>query len=129
MAGERGVRRTGASLHYGQLRIADNLALICAQGGLVLTGATVPAASVSVEGNVLHVIGTGIVAGTDQLRIADNEVVGLAADRVFHGIELDAGFAKGALDRLIVSGNRLMARRPRHRRSAPSRPGRSSTTR
>jgi len=108
MAGERGVSFGGASLHYGQLRIADNLALICAQGGLVLTGATVPAASVSVEGNVLHVIGTGIVAGTDQLRIADNEVVGLAATAIFHGIELTAGFAKGALDRVIVSGNRLM---------------------
>jgi len=56
---------------------------------------------------VLHVAGTGVVAGTDQLRVVDNEVVGLAARAPFHGIELTAGFAKGTLDHATISGNRL----------------------
>jgi hypothetical protein len=107
LGSERGVSLSGTCLHYGQLSIADNLVLGCAQAGVIANGAALPASSVTIEGNVLHVSGGGIAAGTDQLRIADNEIVGMAGRLVGHGIHLIAGIDKGVLDRVEVSGNRL----------------------
>ena len=107
LGGEHGVRLDGSCLHYGQLRIADNLLLGCAQAGVIASGATLPAASVSIEGNVLQVSGAGIVAGAGPLRIDDNEIVGMEGKFVGDGIQLIAGFDKGALDHVQISGNRL----------------------
>jgi hypothetical protein len=107
LCGERGISLDGVCLHYGQLRIADNLVLGCAQAGVFANGTALPAASVAIEGNVLHVSGQGIVAGTDQLRITDNEIVAMPGRLVGHGIQLVSGVDKGALDRVLVSDNRL----------------------
>lgn len=104
---QRGLSLDGTCLHYGQLRIADNLVLGCSQAGVALTGAAFPAATVTVTGNVLHAAGAGIVAGTDQLRIADNEIIAMAGRTAAHGIDLEAGQDKAALDRVQVTGNRL----------------------
>jgi hypothetical protein len=111
MCSQIGISLTGTSLHYGQLRIADNLALICAQAGIAVTGAALPAASVTIDGNILHVTGNGVIAGTDGLRIDNNEIVALAGKTVAHGIALVPGFDKGALDRVYVTGNRLRGQR------------------
>ena len=107
LARQRGLSLAGACLHHGQLRVADNLVLHCAQGGVVVTGAALPASSVTIEGNVLHVAGTGIVAAASPLRVAGNAVVGRAARTPSHGIELVAGFARGALDGAALVDNRL----------------------
>jgi hypothetical protein len=66
LCGERGISLDGACLHYSQLRIADNLVLGCTQAGVIANGAALPTASVTIEGNVLQVVGVGIMAGTDQ---------------------------------------------------------------
>jgi hypothetical protein len=111
LCGERGISLDGACLHYGQLRIADNLVLGCTQAGVIANGAALPTASVAIEGNVLQVVGVGIMAGTDQLRIADNEIVAMAGKVVGHGIHLVPGVYKGALDPVWVTGNRLRGQR------------------
>lgn len=107
IASQRGVALTGACLHYGHLRLSRNLILICAEAGIALTGAALPVADVAIEDNVLQVSGSGIVAGTDQLRIADNEVVGMTGRRPGNGIELVTGFGKGVPGAMRISGNRL----------------------
>lgn len=111
MCSQRGVSLTGSSLHYGELRCADNLFLICAQAGITLTGAALPAASVTLEGNVLHVSGVGITAGTDGLRIENNEIVALPDRLAADGISIEAGLDKGTIDHLQIAGNRLRGQR------------------
>jgi hypothetical protein len=111
MCSQRGVSLTGTSLHYGQARFADNLLLICAQAGMALTGAALPAASVTVEGNVMHVSGSGVIAGTDGLRIENNEIVALPGRLAADGISIEAGLDKGKIDHLQIVGNRLRGQR------------------
>ncbi len=111
LCSQRGISLDGVCLHYGQLRIADNLILGCGQAGVIVNGAALPAASVTIEGNALHVAGEGIIAGTDQLRIEDNEILAMPGKAIGHGIHLVPGIDKGALDRVLVTGNRLRGQR------------------
>ncbi len=104
---ERGVSLDGACLHYGQLRIADNLALGCLEAGVIATGGALPTARVGIEGNVLQVAGTGIVAGTDQLRITGNEIVAMPGRIAGHGIHLMQVLDQDLLDRVLVADNHI----------------------
>lgn len=106
LCSQNGVSLTGTALHYGELRLADNLVLGCGQAGITLTGGALPASSVAIAGNVLQVAGAGIVAGTDGLRIENNDIVAMGV-RVAPGIALDTGLDKGTLDRAQIVGNRL----------------------
>ena len=106
LCGERAVSLTGMTIHYGLLRVADNLVLRCDDAGIVATGGALPAASVTITGNVLHVTGAGVRAGTDGLRISDNEIVGIGAD-ARDGIALEAGLDPGPLDQAYLMGNRI----------------------
>lgn len=108
---ERGISLDGVCLHYGQLRIADNLVLGCAEAGVIANGAALPVASVAIAGNVLQVAGTGIVAGTDQLRIEGNEIVAMPGRTAAHGIHLTTGVDNGVIDRVLVTDNRLRGQR------------------
>jgi hypothetical protein len=101
-----GISFGGVSLHYGELRLAANLVLRCANGGIVATGGTLPAATVTITDNVLHVVGTGVRGGTDGLRITDNEIVGTVRATA-DGIALEGGLDPGAVDHAYVTGNRI----------------------
>ena len=74
------VRLDGATLHFGETRIANNLLLGCSQAGVIVTGASFPNAAVTLDGNVMQVGGTAIRAGVDGLRILENELVGTTAN-------------------------------------------------
>ena len=114
--GQQGIRLDGATLHYGEVRIAGNLLLACSQAAVTVTGASFPNAAVTIDGNVLQVSGTGIRAGVDGLRILDNELVGAAAQVPPDGIAFAPGLDAGAIDRAMVTGNRIRGiRRERHR--------------
>jgi len=103
---QRGVSLAGMSLHYGALQLADNLLLLCSQAGIVVTGGALPGASVDIAGNRLYVAGSGVVAGTDGLRIADNEIVAVG-ERSADGIMLEPGLDKGTIDQAMIHGNRI----------------------
>ena len=105
--GQQGIRLDGATLHYGEVRIAGNLLLACSQAAVTVTGASFPNAAVTIDGNVLQVSGTGIRAGVDGLRILDNELVGAAAQVPPDGIAFAPGLDTGAIDRAMVTGNRI----------------------
>ena len=105
--GQQGIRLDGATLHYGEVRIAGNLLLACSQAAVTVTGASFPNAAVTIDGNVLQVSGTGIRAGVDGLRILDNELVGAAAQVPPDGIAFAPGLDAGAIDRAMVTGNRI----------------------
>lgn len=111
MASQRAVSLGGLTLHYGLTRIADNLVMVCSQAGVALTGAALPAASVTVEGNVMHLSGIGVIGGTDGLRIEDNDIVALPGQLPADGISIEAGLDKGTIDRLMIAGNRLRNQR------------------
>jgi hypothetical protein len=102
-----GVNFAGMCLHYGELRLAGNLMLACGQAGIVATGGALPAASVTIAGNVLNVTGDGILAGTDGLRIAENEIVGSGGRAGADGIVLQPGLDVAPTDHAYVTGNRL----------------------
>jgi len=63
---------------------------------------------VTISGNVLHVTGSGIIAGTDGVRIAENEIVG-ATNRslIVDGIVLTTGLDQGPMDDAQIISNRL----------------------
>jgi len=106
-----GISLEGTCLHYGQLRLADSLILGCSQAGIIMKGGALPTARLMVDGNVLQVSGTGIVAGSNQVRITGNEIVALAGKTAGHGIHLLPGFDKGPLNHVLVTGNRLLGQR------------------
>jgi hypothetical protein len=104
---QQGVRLDGATLHYAETRIANNLLLGCSQAGVIGTGASFPNAAVTIEGNVMQVSGTAIRVGVDGLRILDNELVGTRAEVPPDGIAFEPGLDAGAIDRAMVFGNRI----------------------
>jgi hypothetical protein len=104
---QNGVRLDGPTLHYGELRLANNLLLACSQSGVTVTGALFPNAAATIEGNVMQVSGTGVRAGIDQLRILENDLAGTTTQAVPDGIAFMPGFDAGAIDRAMVTGNRI----------------------
>lgn len=77
----RGVSLDGIVLHLGPTRIDSNL-IVARETGVIATGAGVPtsggwsAAAVSVTGNSISISanGNGVVSGTPDLRIHDNDI-------------------------------------------------------
>ena len=69
-----GIALEGFSMQLGETRIHGNSALVCLRAGIVTTGFTGPGGRIDVDGNILSVLGYGIVAGTDDTRIVDNDV-------------------------------------------------------
>ena len=103
-----GISLAGMCLHYGELALTGNLLLLCSQAGITATGGALPAASVTIADNVLQVTGDGIVAGSNGLRITDNEIVGAAArGKPATGITLAPGLDKGPINHAYVTANRL----------------------
>jgi hypothetical protein len=69
-----GIALEGFSLQLGETRIHGNSTLVCLRAGIVTTGFTGAGGRIDVTGNILSVLGYGIVAGTDDTRIVDNDV-------------------------------------------------------
>ena len=108
LCSERGLSLEGMCLHYGELGLTGNLFLLCGQAGITATGGALPAASVTIAGNILQVTGNGIVAGTNGLRIIDNEIVGAGTrGKPVTGITLAPGLDKRPIGHAYVTANRL----------------------
>jgi hypothetical protein len=83
-----GVSLEGFTLNAGNTQILRNSLLGAQRAGIVCTGLTLPAMSrVDVVGNMLQVFGFGIAVGTDDTRVADNDVFGLILRGVNVGVE------------------------------------------
>jgi hypothetical protein len=105
---QQGIRFAQASLHYGELRLSGNLVLACSQAGITTIGGALPMATVTIAGNVLQVTGTGVRAGTDNVRITDNELTGSATARTpADAIVLQSGLDPAAIDSACITGNRI----------------------
>jgi hypothetical protein len=102
----RGVELTRLSVHMTETRIAGNTVLRCRDYGVRADGGNLPMAAFNICGNVLSVEGAGIVAGVDEVRIADNDVHRSGA-RDSDGIVLGRGLDPGGLDHCQVLGNRI----------------------
>lgn len=105
---QRGIRLDGMTFHYGETRVAGNLLLACAQGAVTLLGGAFPAATVTVEGNVMHVRGAGVRAATDRLRIVDNEMASAPARVPADAIAIEEGLDLGTIGRMTLAGNRII---------------------
>lgn len=107
---DMGINLGGNCLHYGQTRLVDNFFLHCAQAGILVNGATLSGSGVSIGDNVLQVVGSGIVAGSDGVRIAGNEITGTKGRGKNHGIVLrrDSGLQKSlALAAVQLTANTI----------------------
>jgi hypothetical protein len=115
-----GVSLEGFTLSVGETRIDRNSVIGAMRAGIVCNGLTLPAMSrVDVTSNLLQVLGFGIAVGTDDTRIADNDVFGLipprtgtedplAAFRIRpDGIALVPSVRPAGMARCQVRGNRL----------------------
>jgi Family of unknown function (DUF6519)/Right handed beta helix region len=105
----RGLVFEGVSLHLGDFRLSDNMIIGCADTAIVATGGAIPGSFVTVAENVIHARGNGIRASTDDLTIRDNQITGQLGERTGgDGIVLTRGLDPVAIDRLQVTGNRLL---------------------
>lgn len=104
-----GVRFTGRSLHYMEVRVAGNSILFCRDVGLTALGAVLSGSAFNVIGNTLDVLGSGIVVGTDGARICDNDVAFLGRIQSGDGIALALGLDPDGMDHCQVIGNRIAA--------------------
>jgi hypothetical protein len=98
------------TVHQFVSRIAGNHFTDCRDGAIQLTGAAAPGFGVEVTGNSLSVLGDGIRAGIDGLRIAGNQLaVAKAGDEGRVGILLVEGIgSKDGLDDCHVVDNRIV---------------------
>ena len=119
-----GVSLEGFTVNVGNTEILRNSVLGCLRAGIVCNGLTLPAMSrVDVTGNMLQVFGFGIAVGTDDSRVADNDVCGLILRgatlagattgltttglRRADGIVLSPSIRPSGIDRCQVRGNRI----------------------
>lgn len=98
------------TVHQFISRIAGNHFSDCRDAAIQLTGATAPGFGVEVSGNSLSVLGDGIRAGIDGLRIAGNQLtVAKAGDQGRVGVLLVEGLgSKDGLDHCHVLDNRIL---------------------
>jgi hypothetical protein len=119
-----GIALEGFTVNVGDTSILRNSILGGLRAGIVVNGLTLPAMSrVDVTGNMLQVFGFGIAVGTDDTRVADNDVYGLilrganltgaatveatSALRRADAIVLSPSIRPSGIDRCQVRGNRI----------------------
>lgn len=122
-----GVALTGFSLHSGDTRIERNTIVGSRIAGIAATGAvlssdTLPAGSpteprdegdvavgsrMEILSNLLSVGGIGIVVGTDDARVCDNDISAMSGADGADGIVLQSTLDQTGIDRAIVTGNRV----------------------
>ena len=115
IVGQRlGVSFDGLTLHLGQMRIAGNSVYGGQQAGIADRGfvlaSIVPSSRIDIEGNQLWCQGDGVVVGTDNVRVQNNDIGGLAGARgsTGTGIVIIGGAVRDAVDRCQLLDNRLV---------------------
>jgi hypothetical protein len=112
---QRGVSLDGLTLHLGQTRIAGNSVYGGRQAGIadrgIVLASIMPSSRIDIEGNQLWCLGDGIVVGTDNVRVLNNDVAGLpgARDVAASGIVIAGGEVRDSVDRCQLLDNRVLA--------------------
>jgi hypothetical protein len=101
-----GIRLANVTVLQQLARISGNRVKGCRDAAIVVTGATVPGFGVEIIGNDLQVLGTGIKAGVDGLRIRNNDLFPVK-DKANTGILLVPGVASAPLEDGQIAGNRI----------------------
>ena len=124
-----GVALEGFTMQLGQTRVAHNSVFGCLRAGITSLGMLGPLGRIDVLDNLVRVFGTGIAVGTDDTRVADNDIGWLVAFRdrlggataggltdsaivgwsLGAGIALAPGLGPAGIDRCIVTGNRVVS--------------------
>lgn len=107
LCGRYGIALGRRSLHLGETRIARNLVLIANQAGVQALGVAFPGSTFAIEGNVLQLLGNGIVAAVDGLRILDNEMRSLNSKATGSGVVLEASMDPRGIGHCWITGNRI----------------------
>jgi Family of unknown function (DUF6519)/Right handed beta helix region len=121
-----GVALEGLTMQLGETRIGHNSVLGCLRAGITSLGMLGPFGRIDVVENLVRVLGTGIAVGTDDTRVADNDVGSLLTARaqvastagftnaaivnfsLGAGIVLAPSLRPASMDRCIVTGNRVV---------------------
>lgn len=103
---ETAIALSDVTVHQSVSRITGNRVVECRKAGFILTGATAPGFGMEISGNALHVLGDGIQAGLDGLRIIDNSIVMFKKSGGAVGIRLIKGLTgDNGLDACQIVGN------------------------
>jgi len=109
-------RQSGISMDQGCVHLlatalSGNLILGCDRFGIATLGLAPPGSTLDVQGNTIKVSasGQGIVVGTGETRIADNDVDAANATPGGAGIVLAPGLDGSGLTHCQVAGNRVRA--------------------
>jgi len=103
---QKGVALEGTVIHVGSTRIAGNLALGCALGGINALGLTPPLGGLEIEENRLETGGDAITVGSVGTMVSWNHIAGAAA-AIASGIVLRSARGMG-LDRCHVVNNDIV---------------------
>ncbi len=106
-----GIRLEGLCIHAGDTSLRRNFVNGARSGGLVATGAVLPSvfggSRLDIAENTLRAAGDGIVAGTHDTRVCDNDIGPAPEGSPGHGIAAVEGILGAPLERLQVIGNRV----------------------
>jgi photosystem II stability/assembly factor-like uncharacterized protein len=107
--GRVAVSLSGVSAHQQVSRLVANQVVGCTDVGFEFSGSTVPGFGMEVASNVFHVLGDGIRAGVDGLRVVDNDLIPFkpSSDNKQHGVVLTKG-TSDRLEDIQIVGNRII---------------------
>ncbi|MDP5220849.1 DUF6519 domain-containing protein [Ruegeria sp. 2205SS24-7] len=106
VAERAGVSMGDACLHFGTLRLAENLLLANPESGISLSGASFPGGTVDVDNNVITSENVGLFSGVDNLSARGNSLTG--DDGLFSdGIVLGQGLDPRPTGNMRVADNHL----------------------
>ncbi len=109
---DRGVSLDGLIHHLGDLGVDGNTIWSGPHGGVVTTGFVLPASRIDVEGNELITSGHGVIVGSANTRVTDNDISSFEDD-IRPGSHI-AGVVMAQLalpldiDRCRITGNRIV---------------------
>lgn len=101
---DKGIDLKGFCLHFGETRISGNFVRKCQGGAVIAAGLAFGGSGVDIKDNEFRVSGHGIVAGSNNMRISDNDISPESTEINGDGIVLDVeidfpfNFIFGALD-------------------------------
>lgn len=102
----KGIGLDGFSLHCAETRLSGNSVYGCTEGGIIARGIVCPGFRLDVKDNEIHATGGGIIVGTDDARITNNDIVAWG-ESTGDGIALVPGLDPTGLDHCQVLGNRI----------------------
>lgn len=105
---DRGISLERLAVHIGDARVTGNAIRGCRQIGIAALGGVAPGGTLDIGNNLLEVEANGILAGTDGLRIAENDIRARPGELPGDGVVLVRGLDPTGIDTAQILANRVL---------------------